>query len=622
MSRYLVMSLFLILSMPLTTRVCAGDSDIRLSLSGSWKIHLGDNGSWAAPTLDDEGWDTLVLPGSYASYAREHGKGSEGFVWVRKKVLIPGDFKGKDMGIFLGYIAQADEVFFNGEKIGGEDFFPPHEISKWNFPRHYFVPRTAIKAGEANVIAVRIWFHTFGDMTGNPYISGTGPFKKHKANAFFSRIIMNYVIIAMGLPLLILSALFAIQRPRQPEYLLYTLQLACGFFIIYDMCSFWRFPGGIGTAFKSVAFSWTALNVVHPIFLHRLYGFERKKTETVLIGYLLFCLPFLFFVKSSEFRLFGMIVTIVASSIGFYNLSCHISALFYKKPYARSFSLFGLTVVAGAIHDGVIYMSKLTGIRMTLFGYAFDTMIFPYTAAALFLGTALILVQRFIDILKTNEDLNENLEHKVEERTRSLILLTEELEHQNIRLEDMAIRDGLTGLYNHRALFDRLDEIFMTSRKNRAPMAVVMIDVDDFKGFNDTYGHQAGDQVLVAIADILKTSIREYDLSDKFHKNRMADNRDYDLAGRYGGDEFVMVLPQCGKDMAVRVTERICDQVRRIRIPQHPDLKISGSFGVAVLQPDVRCPDSEKLITLADLALYKSKSLGKNQVHCKIYEDR
>lgn len=591
-------------------------------LIGQWKIHLGDDPLWATQDYDDSTWDIIDLPGSYARYSVEHKAGKEGYVWIRKKFFVPDGFHQEDMGIYLGVMAHADEAFFNGKKIGGEGHFPPSEISRWNFPRHYFVPRHVVKAGGVNSIAVRIWFHTYGDITGNLYISDVKSWEKDKDRTFFIRIIMNYVIIAMGIPLGILFSLFYIQRPRQTEYLYYSLQLVCGFFIIYDLCSLWRFPGGIEMSYKSVALSWVVINVVHPIFLHRLYGFHRRKIEMFLIGYLLMSLPVFFLVKVQDFRFFGLFVVVISGSIGFYNLSCHVSALVLKKPSAKMFALFGLTVVVGAIHDGVIYLSKLLYIPIQIFGYHFEIMIFPYTAAALYTGTALILVYRFIELLKVNEDLNENLEKKVEERTRSLILLTEELEHQNIRLEEMVVRDGLTGLYNHRALCDRLDEIVMTSRKNKAHLAVVMIDVDDFKGFNDSFGHQVGDQVLIAIAGILKTSIREYDISDKFQNNRMADNRDYDLAGRYGGDEFVMVLPQCDSETAVRVTERICEQVSRIRMNNYPDLRVSGSFGVAVLNPDDRCPNSEKLITLADLALYKSKSLGKNQVHCKIYEDR
>jgi GGDEF domain-containing protein len=572
-----------------------------LSLDGPWKIHLGDDPSWADPKTDDSSWDSVDMPGSIARYALDHQKGTIGYVWLRKKIAVPRNTVGKKLGVGLGRIAQVDEAYFNGEKIGSQGQFPPNELTSWNIPRYYAVPERLVIAGGENIIAMRVWIHTFGHISGDLFISGEDAWKNRKANGFFAHVIMNYVIIAMGIPLAILFSLFYIRRPRQTEYLYYSLQLVCGFFIIFDLCSLWRFPGGTSMAFRSVAFSWIAINVVHPIFLHRLYGLQRKKVEIGLVSYILIAIFFFIAAKPEDFRYYGLLVVSISGSIGFYNLSCHFSALYLRRPYAKVFSFFGLTVVAGAIHDGANYLTKLLYIRPVFFGYPFDVMIFPYTAAALYIGTALILVHRFIEVLKANEDLNENLEIKVEERTRSLILLTEELERQNIRLEEMVIRDGLTGLYNHRALFDRLDEIFMTCRKNRMPMAVVMIDVDDFKGINDRFGHQVGDRVLTTMAGILKTCIREYDIADKYLNNRMADNRDYDLAGRYGGDEFVMVLPQCDETLAVQVTERICQRVRDILMEGSPDLKVSGSFGVAVLLPDVRCPNSEKLVTLADL---------------------
>ena len=596
---------------------------VNLDLSGAWTIHLGDDHSWCKPDLGDaSSWDTLVLPGNIAKYSLTKTGHYIGVAWLRKTIDIPPAWANQDLGLCLGRISNADETYFNGERVGGEGDFPPHGMSMWNIPRYYFIPRNLIKPGAENTISVRVWFNTFGDISGKLCLTDYPTWKKDKARELFVRIILNYVIIAMGIPLMLLFFLFYIQRPESTEYLLYVLQLVCGFFIILDLCSLWHFPGGVEARFKTVAFSWIAINVVHPIFLHRLYNLERKKTEWVLISYLLITLPLVFIVKNAEFRGYGLLVAILSGCIGFYNLSCHVSALWMNKPYSKAFSLFGLTVVLGAIHDGLIYISKLAYFKLSFFSYTFDNMLFPYSAAALYMGTAIVLVYRFIELLKTNEDLNENLENKVEERTRSLILLTEELENQNIKLEEMAIRDGLTGLYNHAAFCERLDEIFMTSRKNKAYMAVVMIDVDDFKGVNDNYGHQVGDQVLILISDILKSCIREYDFPEKYQGHRMGDNRNYDLAGRYGGDEFMMVLPQCNQESATKVTERVCARINQIRIEKHPDLRISGSFGVGILNPDLKCPNSEKLIAIADLALYKSKSLGKNRVCCKTYEDR
>ncbi|GAB6097197.1 hypothetical protein JCM14469_34510 [Desulfatiferula olefinivorans] len=600
-----------------------GPPGFSVDLSGTWQVRLGDNPAWAGRTLDDPAeWDRLDLPGSLARYALDQSGSAIGTLWLRKTVIVPPEAGDRDTGLILGRISHADEVYVNGVLVGKGGAMPPRDMSMWNISRHYKVPAHLIRPGEDNVIAVKVWFHTYGDVAGRLALSDEPAFERSRVRDLFVRVILNYVFIAMGIPLFLLFLLFYIQRPSSTEYLYYSLQLLCGFFIVLDLCSLWRFPGGIEGRFKIVAFSWVAINVVHPIFLHRFYGLVRKKIEWGLVAYLLLVLPLLFFVDKTQFRAWGLIVVFVSSSIGFYNLSCHVSALVLDRPYSRLFFLFGFIVVLGAIHDGLIYGSKLAYFPLAFWGYTFDNMLFPYGSAALYTGTAAVLVYRFIDLLKQNEDLNENLESKVAERTRALILLTEELEHKNITLGEMAIRDSLTGLYNHAAFYERLDEIFMTSRDNRAPMAVAMIDVDDFKGINDTYGHQVGDRVLLAMADILKTGIREYDFSGKFQGHRMADNRNYDLVGRCGGDEFSMVLPQCDRTSATAVTRRVCDRIDKIRIDNHPDLRVSASFGVAVLDPDARCPDSETLVALADLALYKSKAMGKNRICCKVYEQR
>ena len=597
----------------------SADAHLAIDLSGEWEIRLDDT----MPLPEKGGphtWEAITLPGNIARYANETTGSYIGIAWLKKTVFIPERWQGQNLGLSMGRITHGDETYVNGVQIGGEGRFPPDEMSMWHIPRFYVVPKTVIRPGEDNVILIKIWFHTYGNVDGDLYLSHMAKWKQDRANALFMRIVLNYIIIAIGATLFVIFMLFYLQRPDSAEYFFYSLQLLCGIFIILDLCTFWRFPGGITMRFKLVALSWIALNVVHPMFLHRLYHLGREKIEWILFFFLLLTLPFFFVIREDQLREFGVWVVFISATMGFYTFTCHLSAIYLKKPFSRTFSLFGITVILGAFHDGLVYLSKLMYFELPHWGFLFDYMLLPISATALFLGTAIIWVYRFIELLKANEDLNENLEHKVAERTRSLILLTEELEEKNITLRDIAIRDSLTGLYNHAAFCDRLDEIFITSRRYKTPMALAMIDVDDFKGVNDTYGHQVGDEVLRGIATVLKTCIREYNFSEKFEGQRMGDNRNYDLAGRYGGDEFMIVLPHCPLKDARKVMERIRLKIKNIPIENHPNFRISGSFGVAVLLPHTHCPNSDALITLADMALYKSKAMGKNQVYCTQYE--
>lgn len=602
--------------------VSAGNPErLGLDLSGAWKVRLGDNPEWSEPVVNnDVPWDTLSLPGNLAGYSMEKNGSIIGRAWVRKTFHAPEQWDGKRLGLVLGRIAHTDETYLNGVFIGGEGDIQSWDQSMWYKTRFYAVPEGLIKPGADNVIAIRIQFHTMGEFSGRLALIDHATWLKDKKKDWFLRVVMSYVIISMCIPLIIIFFVFYIQQPKLKEYFYFSIQLICGLSIGLDLCFLWDLPEGITLRFKLVMYSWLVMVAVHAIFLHQLYGIKREKVELGLSLLILVMLPVVFLAGERYVRYSAVLVLVVCFLIGIYIMTCHYSPLVNRQPYSRLLCLFGVTVLVSALHDGIIQMSRLFYFQPGFLGYDFDYMLFPFGGAFLFIGTSIVLAYRFVELVNSIEDLKVNLEKKVTGRTRSLIRMTEELERQNVRLKDMALRDSLTGLYNHASFCDRLDEIFMTARESKTPMAVAMIDVDDFKGVNDTFGHQAGDQVLIEIAAIMKNSIREYDYLEKSQDPLTGDNRHYDLAGRYGGDEFMMALPQCNKDTAIKIAERILAKINAIRIGSHPELTVCSSFGLAVLPPGTRCPDSEALTSLADEALYMSKSLGKNRVFCKVYE--
>lgn len=165
--------------------------------------------------------------------------------------------------------------------------------------------------------------------------------------------------------------------------------------------------------------------------------------------------------------------------------------------------------------------------------------------------------------------------------------------------ERMAIIDGLTGLYNHREFQRRLDEEVNRCRRYNRIFAFLMLDIDHFKSFNDTYGHRVGDAVLKIVGSIIK-----------------AETRNVDYAARYGGEEFTVILPETDIDGGYLVAERI-----RTRIFEHPFTSPKGekalmtiSIGVASFPLDAK--NREDIIVAADQALYFAKESGRNYV-CK-----
>ena len=166
------------------------------------------------------------------------------------------------------------------------------------------------------------------------------------------------------------------------------------------------------------------------------------------------------------------------------------------------------------------------------------------------------------------------------------------LEETNRHLQALAATDWLTGLHNHRAFQEVLGRQFAQSVRSRQPLSLVMLDVDEFKRYNDDFGHPAGDIVLRQIAATLRLGVREGD-----------------LVARYGGEEFAIVLPGADRAQAVTLAERLREEIASAPWPLRA---LTASLGVATCPPEGTSPDC--LIQKADDALYRAKQHGRNQV--------
>ena len=183
------------------------------------------------------------------------------------------------------------------------------------------------------------------------------------------------------------------------------------------------------------------------------------------------------------------------------------------------------------------------------------------------------------------EAINNHLEELVSERTK-------DLENEKQLLHTISITDSLTNLHNRRYILKRFQEMVSEAKRYNRDLSVILLDVDNFKKINDQCGHQEGDKALVHVAGAMRSSLRESD-----------------VCGRYGGEEFLVVLPETGMEEASIVAERI-----RSRVGEYdgsddmPELSISG--GVAELGDE----SAEELIKRADVALYAAKEQGRNRI--------
>lgn len=184
---------------------------------------------------------------------------------------------------------------------------------------------------------------------------------------------------------------------------------------------------------------------------------------------------------------------------------------------------------------------------------------------------------------------------------RQVLIRADALEHRRqleMRLQQEAITDHLTGLLNRRGFSKRSNEEIERSKRYGHALSIIYFDIDHFKKINDTYGHDFGDTVLVALTDYCKSSFRIND-----------------IVGRMGGEEFAVLLPQTKTANAAAVADDLRVAINELKIPHEEDsISVTISCGVATYDPD-KVNDLDKLIDLADKRLYKAKNAGRNQVN-------
>ncbi len=190
------------------------------------------------------------------------------------------------------------------------------------------------------------------------------------------------------------------------------------------------------------------------------------------------------------------------------------------------------------------------------------------------------------------------------------------IEEDKRKLHELAIKDPLTNIFNRRHFEKLLHSEFRRAKRYSFPLSCIMLDIDHFKNFNDTYGHQFGDEVLKEVAGLLKNLTREVD-----------------IVARYGGEEFIVILPETDSEGALTLAERIRGRLAGKQYTcKGKKLTITVSLGVSTMKPDSEdIADEQKLVFQADQALYQAKGAGRNRVYHfavkevkymgKLYED-
>ena len=174
---------------------------------------------------------------------------------------------------------------------------------------------------------------------------------------------------------------------------------------------------------------------------------------------------------------------------------------------------------------------------------------------------------------------------------------SDEIEREyHAKLFDFAARDALTGLYNKRFIVNELENYCRIARRSSRAFSIIMIDIDDFKTINDRYGHLSGDEYLKQLAGLIHASLR-----------------DQDIAGRIGGEEFLIILPETAIDGALQLAIRVRKRVEEF-VLEHHDFRIQTTISAGVCQYEGKIMDTKEFLELADQALYEAKRAEKNKV--------
>ena len=269
-------------------------------------------------------------------------------------------------------------------------------------------------------------------------------------------------------------------------------------------------------------------------------------------------------------------------------VSNHLIYIFLRKEEEEDFSL----VWPGACNDEKIYglISILTSDSECILTADKKTGVFPLISEGKLFGC--IVTKSMEGKLNDKEvDYIEQLTNQVATTINRANVYAEILKHATL--------DALTGFYK-RQLEERLKQEVSSSRRQHLPLSVIMTDIDFFKSVNDTYGHAVGDLVLKTVSDVIRSQLREYD-----------------VAGRYGGEEFTILLPSAGIKDACMVAERLRKAVEKRLVdiskltPEHKNISVTISLGVYQMQDGDEISD---LIIKADRALYEAKTGGRNKV--------
>lgn len=576
-------------------------------LDGPWRFHFGDDPAWAAPGFDDSAWEKITAdrPWGEQGHAR-----STGFAWYRCSIaLTPARGISPQFSLLLTDVQDAYEIYWNGVLIGRNGNLPPHPVWYYSQPPQIF----SLGGAQQGVLSVRVWKSPLlSDDSGQAGGFGTAPVIGSPGSIATSKAALDYEWLNSR------QFLFG-------ENLIYALVALLGF-LLWCRNRAWR-----------LLFWITGFALVPPVNLLLLNAHIRwpyvlamgvdQPLSSIRDISLWFLLLWLLLLHDNHpiarltrilaciclvnATLDGMLVAVSwtprwselarasdAASTSLYMLLEAFPlvlvsyAIFKRKRLATD---RWLVAAIAFLNEMIVVIRNITkqGRQFTNSSIAvkIDSPLFTFGGSAISLHTltaALLLVSIVYAVYKSIRA--DQLRHDTLEREKVELMRARE------QMRYHAEHDGLTDLWNHRVIVERLRSEVDRSRREGTPLSVILADVDHFKNINDSFGHQAGDLVLKEIGGIFTRSVRTYD-----------------WVGRYGGEEFLLILPGSGMQDALHRAEQLRQAVQAAKIVDgDTTLQVTASFGVASAFP-TDCA-AEAVIRTVDAALYRAKDSGRNCV--------
>jgi diguanylate cyclase len=576
-------------------------------LIGPWQFHPGDNPEWASPGFDSSDWEPISAD---QPWGRQGHAGLTGFAWYRCSLAItPAPGIAPRFSLLVPLVFDAYEIYWNGRLIGRNGELQPHPV--W----YYSQPPQTFDLGEAQhgVLAVRVWKGPLlsddsreeGGFGAAPLIGSPEAVSTARAALEFRWLRSRQFLFGESLLCAVIALLSFLLWCRFPAR--WVLFWTAGFaaippvnLLLLNAHMGWSYPLAMGavqvlSAIRDVSLWYLLLWL---LLLHENGAIARLTRVVAWIWLVNATLDGILidvawrpgwtrFAQAAD--AVSTVLTMLLEAFPLVLVSC---ALVRRRPMDSARWLVAIlafldemmVVARNTIKEGRPFgnwsiTASIDAPLFTIHGSAVSL----YALAGLFLLVA--VVYAVYNSVRDDQRRQDALEREKMELMRESNMMRYQAEH-----------DGLTGLWNHRIIVEQLREEMNRARRNETPLSVVLIDVDHFKKVNDGFGHPAGDLVLQKLSAVFTQSLRPYD-----------------AVGRYGGEEFLLILPGCELESALTRAEQLRLAVQSAHIMEGETmLQVTASFGVASAIPSHY--EAETVIRAVDTALYRAKNSGRNCV--------